>query len=99
MRAADDPNTLPDLRAVDAGKSAAEFPHLPFCSERCRRIDLGRWLGETYRIPGLDTSVPSADATTTTPRACSPQPAPDGPFPIERGVTARPVTPLFLQSR
>ena len=28
---------------------AAEFR--PFCSERCRRIDLDRWLGETYRVP------------------------------------------------
>jgi endogenous inhibitor of DNA gyrase (YacG/DUF329 family) len=24
---------------------------LPFCSERCRTIDLGRWLGEAYRMP------------------------------------------------
>ena len=24
---------------------------LPFCSERCRRIDLGRWLGEGYSVP------------------------------------------------
>lgn len=23
----------------------------PFCSERCRDIDLGRWLGESYRLP------------------------------------------------
>jgi endogenous inhibitor of DNA gyrase (YacG/DUF329 family) len=22
----------------------------PFCSERCRSIDLGRWLGERYRV-------------------------------------------------
>ena len=22
----------------------------PFCSERCRLIDLGNWLGERYRI-------------------------------------------------
>jgi endogenous inhibitor of DNA gyrase (YacG/DUF329 family) len=44
-----------------SGASAAEFPHLPFCSERCRRIDLGRWLGETYRIPDFDSSVPSGD--------------------------------------
>ena len=27
-------------------------PAFPFCSERCRTIDLGRWLGETYRVPG-----------------------------------------------
>jgi endogenous inhibitor of DNA gyrase (YacG/DUF329 family) len=24
----------------------------PFCSERCHLVDLGRWLGEDYRIPG-----------------------------------------------
>ena len=23
----------------------------PFCSDRCRLIDLGEWLGEEYRIP------------------------------------------------
>ncbi len=33
-------------------------PALPFCSERCRTIDLGRWLGETYSLP----SVPDPDA-------------------------------------
>jgi endogenous inhibitor of DNA gyrase (YacG/DUF329 family) len=42
-----------------SGPSAMEFPHLPFCSERCRRIDLGRWLGESYRIP--DANGPAAD--------------------------------------
>jgi endogenous inhibitor of DNA gyrase (YacG/DUF329 family) len=24
---------------------------MPFCSQRCRRIDLGRWLGEDYSVP------------------------------------------------
>lgn len=24
---------------------------MPFCSERCRNIDLGRWLGEEYTLP------------------------------------------------
>ncbi len=24
----------------------------PFCSDRCRLVDLGKWLGEAYRIPG-----------------------------------------------
>ncbi|HWA99368.1 MAG TPA: DNA gyrase inhibitor YacG [Pirellulales bacterium] len=24
---------------------------MPFCSPRCREIDLGRWLGEEYRVP------------------------------------------------
>jgi hypothetical protein len=25
-------------------------PHRPFCSERCRTIDLGSWLDGAYRI-------------------------------------------------
>ncbi len=25
---------------------------VPFCSDRCRFVDLARWLGEEYRIPG-----------------------------------------------
>ncbi|OGW41899.1 MAG: hypothetical protein A2132_04210 [Nitrospirae bacterium RBG_16_43_11] len=29
-----------------------ENPYRPFCSERCKLIDLGRWAGEKYRIPG-----------------------------------------------
>jgi uncharacterized protein len=24
----------------------------PFCSDRCRLLDLGKWFGEEYRIPG-----------------------------------------------
>ena len=26
----------------------------PFCSERCKLIDLGRWLGDKYQIPVVD---------------------------------------------
>jgi endogenous inhibitor of DNA gyrase (YacG/DUF329 family) len=31
-----------------------ENPDRPFCSERCRLIDLGRWAEESYRIPAGD---------------------------------------------
>ena len=24
----------------------------PFCSKRCRDVDLARWLGDVYRVPG-----------------------------------------------
>jgi len=24
---------------------------MPFCSDRCRQIDLGRWLREKYSVP------------------------------------------------
>jgi hypothetical protein len=33
-----------------------DYPDYPFCSRRCRIIDLGRWLGEEYRIPGQSPS-------------------------------------------
>ena len=26
----------------------------PFCSARCAQVDLGRWLGGGYTIPGAD---------------------------------------------
>jgi endogenous inhibitor of DNA gyrase (YacG/DUF329 family) len=28
----------------------AQNPCFPFCSERCRAVDLGRWLGEEFRF-------------------------------------------------
>jgi len=30
---------------------APENPFRPFCSERCRLIDLGAWANESYRVP------------------------------------------------
>jgi len=30
----------------------ANSPFRPFCSERCRLIDLGAWLSEKHAIPG-----------------------------------------------
>jgi uncharacterized protein len=37
----------------------ATSPAMPFCSQRCRTIDLGRWLGEAYHLPV--TPDPDAD--------------------------------------
>jgi endogenous inhibitor of DNA gyrase (YacG/DUF329 family) len=31
----------------------------PFCSERCKTIDLGAWASEAYRIP--DADAPETD--------------------------------------
>ncbi len=36
----------------------AQNPASPFCSMRCREVDLGKWLGEEYRVPG---GVPEED--------------------------------------
>ncbi|MBF0506053.1 MAG: DNA gyrase inhibitor YacG [Nitrospirae bacterium] len=32
-----------------------ENPYKPFCSERCKLTDLGRWATEEYRVPGERT--------------------------------------------
>ena len=37
--------------------------HQPFCSGRCRDIDLGRWLKGTYRIETDETSEDGAGET------------------------------------
>jgi endogenous inhibitor of DNA gyrase (YacG/DUF329 family) len=36
----------------------AESRFRPFCGPRCADIDLGRWLGEAYRVPA---DTPSED--------------------------------------
>ncbi|NWG75076.1 MAG: DNA gyrase inhibitor YacG [Rubrivivax sp.] len=33
---------------------AQENPFRPFCSERCKLIDLGEWLDGKYAIPASD---------------------------------------------
>jgi endogenous inhibitor of DNA gyrase (YacG/DUF329 family) len=30
----------------------------PFCSERCKTIDIGAWASEVYRVPVRDTPDP-----------------------------------------
>jgi endogenous inhibitor of DNA gyrase (YacG/DUF329 family) len=36
-----------------------DLPSFPFCSDRCRLIDLGRWIDGVYAIPGVPASVTS----------------------------------------
>jgi uncharacterized protein len=35
----------------------------PFCSERCKTIDLGAWASEAYRVPAAD--LPDSDDQRT----------------------------------
>jgi len=35
--------------------SSPQNRYRPFCSERCRMVDLGTWAGEGYRVPGKQT--------------------------------------------
>ena len=41
---------------------SSENPFRPFCSERCRMIDLGAWANESYRVP--DTTPPDPEPET-----------------------------------
>ncbi|HVJ88593.1 MAG TPA: DNA gyrase inhibitor YacG [Labilithrix sp.] len=34
-----------------AVKPRTENPSYPFCTARCKTIDLGKWMNEEYRIP------------------------------------------------
>ena len=36
-------------------------PHFPFCSQRCRMIDLGRWLDGDYRVAGRPATLADVD--------------------------------------
>jgi endogenous inhibitor of DNA gyrase (YacG/DUF329 family) len=42
------------------GKPASQAQR-PFCSDRCRTIDLSRWLTETYRVPSEETPDPDGE--------------------------------------
>jgi len=41
-------------------------PWRPFCSERCKMADLGRWLAGDYRVAGAE-HVPGADTGDESP--------------------------------
>ncbi len=50
----------------------ADNPLFPFCSSRCRQVDLGRWLGGAYVIPGPSVGISEQFAAF-------PESAPGGP--------------------
>jgi endogenous inhibitor of DNA gyrase (YacG/DUF329 family) len=56
---------MPKCPICDAEvKPRAENKLFPFCSPRCKTIDLGKWLSEDYRVPGeaTDDAVEGEDA-------------------------------------
>lgn len=42
-------------------------PFRPFCSERCKLIDFGRWANEEYRVPGPE--APQSEIEITGPES------------------------------
>jgi endogenous inhibitor of DNA gyrase (YacG/DUF329 family) len=56
-----------------------ENQHRPFCSERCRMIDLGRWAADDYRIPAEDAPPGAGPETGPEPWTGFPdEPTPEG---------------------
>jgi uncharacterized protein len=57
-----------EVTCPNCGKAVAWSPESrwrPFCSERCRLIDLGQWFSEEHAIPGEDVDAdapPEPDA-------------------------------------
>lgn len=50
------PKRSPKLRCPICKKPAtAGTPDFPFCSDRCRSIDLGKWATGAYVIPSTET--------------------------------------------
>ncbi|HRO66033.1 MAG TPA: DNA gyrase inhibitor YacG [Pseudobdellovibrionaceae bacterium] len=51
------------VRCPQCGQPAlfsSENPARPFCSERCKLIDLGQWADERYKVPA-ENQTPSTD--------------------------------------
>lgn len=42
-------------------KRASERASFPFCSPRCKAVDLNRWLSGSYVIAGPENELPSPD--------------------------------------
>jgi endogenous inhibitor of DNA gyrase (YacG/DUF329 family) len=62
--------TLRKVSCPHCGKPALWDPanrYRPFCSERCKLIDLGAWASESYRIPVSEPSEEPADETPKPP--------------------------------
>lgn len=64
-------STCPNCKRPSAPLS--QNPFFPFCGERCKLINLGRWFGEGYRIP----AKPEEEEDELRPEPPSPQPDDD----------------------
>jgi len=37
-------------------------PSFPFCTQRCKTIDLGKWLNEEYRVPAEEVDEDESES-------------------------------------
>ena len=54
--------TIPSVSTTTDGKCRINAAYFPFCSERCRLIDLGAWLDEDYRVSSSVLDADDAEA-------------------------------------
>jgi hypothetical protein len=47
-------------KAAEIGEMR-EWPYFPFCSRKCKLIDLGRWLDEKHAIPAEEPYDPEGE--------------------------------------
>ena len=75
--------TTPKLRVIAGGRRCpicakpAEQKFRPFCSKRCADIDMGRWLKESYAVPG-ENLAPNTDSGADSDADSDAGAAPDG---------------------
>ena len=66
--------TVPCPRCGEPAEFSPRNRYRPFCSKRCKLIDLGAWANDEYSIPGdpLESDEMSEAATTQPPANWSP---------------------------
>ena len=62
-----DRKPAPPIMCVRCHECPAIPESFPFCSERCRLIDLGQWAQEEYRVPA-EPVPPGEEQDPTVPR-------------------------------
>jgi endogenous inhibitor of DNA gyrase (YacG/DUF329 family) len=55
------PTTTPCPTCGEPTDPGRANPWRPFCSERCKLIDLAAWLGGDYAIPGEAAEAPAPE--------------------------------------
>ena len=63
--------TSPAALCVYCREKPAEPETRPFCSKRCRLMDLGRWIDGDYRVAGdpVDSHTDTDEFTPSFPRS------------------------------
>ncbi len=57
------PSTCPVCKKLLVGEGALQSEYFPFCSERCRHVDLFRWSEGKYAIVEPLTELPDTLAS------------------------------------